>query len=243
MNKKKLSTLLLAGVLAVGAVGGSFAWFTSNDIATNKFATPGGSDPGEEGDAGAGIEIWENFDKETAADVTPGGDVNKDVQFKSDVTYDQFLRVKITPQWTHLLNAELPAEPVKSEHLTLTYINLAADLEAAKNGQWILGPDNYYYYIGVVPANGYTTQLLDTVTLEGTADNSYKNGKFDVKVDVETIQATNGAVETWKTTGINENIIAKLMSMGVDKNTIEANRVNGTVILDAVQVSGDVNHN
>lgn len=44
MNKKKLSALLLAGTLTAGVVGGTFAWFTSQDSVTNQFTTGGNED-------------------------------------------------------------------------------------------------------------------------------------------------------------------------------------------------------
>lgn len=30
MNKKKVSALLIAGILSIGAIGGTLAWFTSH---------------------------------------------------------------------------------------------------------------------------------------------------------------------------------------------------------------------
>ena len=39
MSKKKLSLIIAAGVLLIAVVGGSLAWFTSQDTETNHFTT------------------------------------------------------------------------------------------------------------------------------------------------------------------------------------------------------------
>ena len=223
MNKNKIGALAIMAVVALGVVGGSFAWFTAEETATNKFATAGSSNEEED----AGIEIWENFDKEAAANITPGGTVNKKVQFKSNVDYDQFVRAKITPQWTELSGIVQDPAILAGEELKLSYVNLV-DISVANDGQWVKGNDGYFYYIGVVPAGEYTNQLLDTVQLDGKfAGNEYKNAKFDVVVKVESVQATNSAIlSVW---GDNE-ITQKVNESGV---------VNGVQVDSSIEVTGD----
>ena len=78
MNKKKLVTMVLAGSLAVGLVGGSLAWFTSSDKVLNKFATV--QDDDNKGDSG--IDIYECFDEDGTEKILPGGPkVDKYVQY------------------------------------------------------------------------------------------------------------------------------------------------------------------
>ncbi len=223
MNKKKIGALLITGALTLSVVGGSFAWFTSESSAINKFATPGGSSEENKDDENAGIEIWEDFDADNAANITPGGTVDKKVQFKSNVNYDQFVRVEIEPTWTELLGEEREGD------LELKFTNLATDIASATDGQWVNGQDGYYYYIGRVPADAYTNQLLDTVQLTGQAGNGYKNAKLDIEIKVESVQATNNAIlSVWNSA--NEELLSKVNN---------SNEVMGTVISGAEEVAGE----
>ncbi len=47
MSKKKIIGLCIAGVLAVGSIGGSLAWFTSSDSVTNPFSTASTDNPSD----------------------------------------------------------------------------------------------------------------------------------------------------------------------------------------------------
>lgn len=184
MNKKKLSALLLAGTLTAGVVGGTFAWFTSKDTVTNQFATGGTNDD----DSNAGIDIWEKFEKPT--NVVPGTTTDKLVQVKNTSTYDQFIRVKITPKWE---DEELNT----TEGLSYLGLNFVEGSLGDEQGQWLKDGD-YYYYIGKVAGGKFTNTLLESVTLSKNAGNEYKNQKYQVVVDADSIQADNGAYEEWE---------------------------------------------
>lgn len=177
MNKKKLSALLLAGTLTAGVVGGTFAWFTSQDSVTNEFATGGNEDD----DPDAGIDIWEKFEEPT--NVVPGTTTDKLVQVKNTSTYDQFIRVKITPKWEK--------DGLDASYLDLNFVK--ANLGNGQ-GQWFKDGD-YYYYIGKVAGGKFTNTLLESVTLKDTTPNEYKNQKYQVLVEAESIQADNGAYD------------------------------------------------
>ncbi|MGL5439660.1 MAG: TasA family protein, partial [Filifactoraceae bacterium] len=106
MHKKKIQTLIAAGVLSVGIIGGTLAWFTSQDDITNVFNTGSVTDPTN---PDAGIDITENFPGSTKDPVTgdmvydkpvlPGDTMTKEVSVTSKADYDQFLRAKITKVW------------------------------------------------------------------------------------------------------------------------------------------------
>ena len=68
MNKKKVSALLIAGILSIGAIGGTLAWFTSQDSVTNAFQTGSTDNPG---DTNSGIDIKEEFNENDAGNMTP----------------------------------------------------------------------------------------------------------------------------------------------------------------------------
>ena len=235
MSKKKLGALLITGVLALGVIGGSFAWFTSKETATNQFATGGGTDTDNPDDPNAGIEIWEVFDKSEAGKATPGVTVNKDVEFRSNVTYAQFVRAKITPKWTSTPSATdgfiAKNTLLKPKYYTHVHQNLE---ESVGLGHWVYGGDDYYYYMGILPAEGTTNTLLDSVTVNGAANNNYKNAEFDVRIDVETIQVSEDdkAVDTWKKDS-NTDIIEKMKEFGEITVTglgVDAKDVTGQTI-------------
>lgn len=190
MNKKKLSALLLAGTLTAGVVGGTFAWFTSQDSVTNQFTT-GKTD---NDDPDAGIDIWEKFEEPT--NVVPGTTTDKLVQVKNTSTYDQFIRVKITPKWE---NSELNKKEETGEgELDYLKLNFTDHLkETGEEGTWIEGGDGYYYYIGKVSGGKFTDTLLKSVTLSKAAGNEYKNEKYQVVVEADSIQADNNAYKEW----------------------------------------------
>ena len=195
MNKKKLSALLLAGTLTAGVVGGTFAWFTSQDSVTNEFATGGKNDD----DKNTGIDIWEKFKEPT--NVVPGTTTDKLVQVKNTSTYDQFIRVKITPKWE---DEELNT----TEGLSYLGLNFVEGSLGDEQGQWLKDGD-YYYYIGKVAGEKFTNTLLESVTLSKNAGNEYKNQKYQVVVDADSIQADNDAYKEWTNSETIQKLLAK----------------------------------
>lgn len=201
MNKKKLSALLLAGILTAGVVGGTFAWFTSKDTVTNQFATTGTDEPGN---PDAGIDIWEKFKEPT--NVVPGTTTDKLVQVKNTSTYDQFIRVKITPKWEK--------DGLDASYLDLNFVEGSL---GDKQGQWFKDGD-YYYYIGKVAGGKFTNTLLESVTLKDTTPNEYKNKKYQVLVEAESIQVDNGAYENWTDNETIRDLLGNCQNAGNDKN-------------------------
>lgn len=193
MNKKKIVTLLVAGALTLGIIGGTFAWFTARDTVTNSFNTLG-SDEDESGD----INIVETFDEDGAKKVLPGNTVKKEVAVKNVGDYDEFIRVQLSPKFND--------NPQNNLDIKLIELNLT------KNSDWIKGEDGWYYYIGKVAPGESTKDILDSVTLSKEAGNDYKNVSFDVVVVAEGIQAKNGAAaDTWDSAGA--SIIDKLTNL------------------------------
>lgn len=224
MNKKKVSALLIAGILSIGAIGGTLAWFTSQDSVTNAFQTGSTNNPGN---TDGGINIEENFDENNAGNITPGDEVKKEVSVTNTASYNQLIRAKIEKVWkdskgnivTHYIISEGKAKDKQGSDVTvptIQYLNLTEEESIPNEAKllnqdliilnldisgWInnndagLGNDGgYYYYNSVVNPNQSTSQLLKSVTLSSKADNIYKNLKFDVIVTAESVQASNGAV-------------------------------------------------
>lgn len=224
MNKKKVSALLIAGILSIGAIGGTLAWFTSQDSVTNAFQTGSTNNPGN---TDGGIKIDEDFEKSDAENMTPGDKVKKEVSVTNTASYNQLIRAKIEKVWkdskgnvvTHYIISEGKAKDKQGSDVTvptIQYLNLTEEESIPNEAKllnkdliilnldisgWInnndagLGNDGgYYYYNSVVNPKQSTSQLLKSVTLSGEADNIYKNLKFDVIVTAESVQASNGAV-------------------------------------------------
>ena len=189
MSKKKIIGLCIAGVLAVGSIGGSLAWFTSSDSVTNPFTTASTDNPS---DSNSGIKIHEDFNKEDADNTLPGDNVTKQVNVINKATYDQLIRVKIKKVWKDAKGEE--KSDLDTENIILNFEKNLTDSKDPKEGKWIEGSDGYYYYNGIVNPDGQTANLLESVTLSKDTTNEFKGLKFDVVVASEGVQAANGAV-------------------------------------------------
>ena len=195
MSKKKIIGLCIAGVLAVGSIGGSLAWFTSSDSVTNPFSTASTDNPS---DPNSGIKIHENFNKEDADNTLPGDTVTKQVNVSNKATYDQLIRVKIKKVWKDAKGNE--KSDLDTKNIILNFEKNLTDSNKPEEGKWIEGSDGYYYYNGIVNPDGQTANLLESVTLSKDITNEFKGLKFDVIVDSEGVQAANGAVnDSWGT--------------------------------------------
>ena len=194
MSKKKIIGLCIAGVLAVGSIGGSLAWFTSSDSVTNPFSTASTDNPSN---PNSGIKINEKFNKEEADNTLPGDTVTKQVNVINKATYDQLIRVKIKKVWKDAKGNE--KSDLDTKNINLNFENNLTDSNKPEEGKWIEGSDGYYYYNGIVNPDGQTANLLESVTLSKDITNEFKGLKFDVIVDSEGVQAANGAVnDSWK---------------------------------------------
>lgn len=194
MSKKKIIGLCIAGVLAVGSIGGSLAWFTSSDSVTNPFSTASTDNPSN---PNSGIKINEKFNKEEADNTLPGDNVTKQVNVSNKATYDQLIRVKIKKVWKDAKGEE--KSDLDTKNIILNFENNLTDSNKPEEGKWIEGSDGYYYYNGIVNPDGQTANLLESVTLSKDTTNEFKGLKFDVVVDSEGVQAANGAVnDSWK---------------------------------------------
>ncbi|MGG7155092.1 SipW-dependent biofilm matrix protein BsaA [Clostridium perfringens] len=194
MSKKKIIGLCIAGVLAVGSIGGSLAWFTSSDSVTNPFSTASTDNPS---DPNSGIKIHEDFNKEDADNTLPGDTLTKQVNVINKATYDQLIRVKIKKVWKDAKGEE--KSDLDTKNIILNFEKNLTDSNKPEEGKWIEGSDGYYYYNGIVNPDGQTANLLESVTLSKDTTNEFKGLKFDVVVDSEGVQAANGAVnDSWK---------------------------------------------
>ncbi|QPJ84765.1 hypothetical protein HH195_02085 [Sarcina sp. JB2] len=190
MNKKKVSALLIAGILSIGAIGGTLAWFTSQDSVTNAFQTGSTNNPGN---TDGGIEIKEDFEKSDAENMTPGDKVKKEVSVTNTASYNQLIRAKIEKVWknsegnvvTHYIISEGKAQDKQGNDVTtqtIRYLNLTEEEASSTDGaqsldknliilnldkdKWInnsdteLGADVGYYYYNSVVKPNQSTSQL-----------------------------------------------------------------------------------
>lgn len=206
MNKK-VQALAVSGVLTVGVIGGTLAWFTSQDKATNAFNTASNKD-----NNGSGIKIIEEFEK--PENMLPGDEVNKDVQVSNTTTYDQFIRVKFTSKFVDTKDRkEIKEVNGKTLDTNKIKLNFTKKLDESKaSGTWFDGKDGYYYYMGKVAPDKFTNTLLDSVILASNAENEYRGLGFDVDVEAESIQASNNAYEDWVKSDELKNIFSNLQN-------------------------------
>ncbi|MCE9675704.1 BsaA family SipW-dependent biofilm matrix protein [Paraclostridium bifermentans] len=209
MNKKKIQALAVSGVLTVGVIGGTLAWFTSQDQLTNVFNTGSNDDK----ESKTGIKIIEEFEK--PENMLPGDEVNKDVQVSNTTTYDQFIRVKLTPKFVDTTKDRKEIKEVNGKKLDINKIelNFTKNLNETKaSGTWVDGEDGYYYYMGKVATEKWTNTLLDSVTLAKNAGNEYRGLGFDIDIEADSIQASHDAYNDWVKSDELKNIFSKLQS-------------------------------
>lgn len=218
MSRKKIVALIMGALLAVGIIGGSLAYFTSQDMVQNKFQTTGDRE-----NDGSDIKIVENFDEEGANKVEPGTTITKHVQVKNTDEYNQLIKVKFEVK---LLNkqgeevdqvntykyegttesgamAKVPTTITTNDlknNLTATFANekIVNTLPSDNAKMWYNKDntntlDSEYFYLGYVEPDKFTEDILKSVQLKPEAGIEYKEIKFEVKVIADGVQASNNA--------------------------------------------------
>lgn len=193
---KKRTTLIVAAV-ALGAlltVGGTLAWFTDTETATNVITT-GNVDitltevaPTPEKNVDSWTATANDKGGVSYGNILPGEVISKDPTVTNTGANPAYVRVKAT------------VTPI--EELDLTGIVYK------KDGK-IVTPDNGYFYCETIMqpnASGYTP--FDSVEFPDTWDNDYADATITITVTAEAIQAEN----------LGDNVTAKT---AFDNKTIE----------------------
>lgn len=173
MKNKKITSLLVAGALTVGIVGGTLAWLTASDSVTNKFDTAKNQN--------VTVQIWEKFDSVGSKAMQPGKVVDKAVQVKNSADFDQFIRVK------------LDVTGLTSNVSAQYFDNNISTKDNIKDNTWVLASDGAYYYMGKVGAGKFTNGLLKSVTFSSDAKLEDMNKAFTIPVETLSVQASNDA--------------------------------------------------
>lgn len=176
MNKRKVLTLALtACIVAILAIGGTLAYFTDTEDATNTF-TVGNVD----------ITLtepnWEGSGSQDAPEVYPGEPLAKDPTVENTGANPCFVRISVTG-----LDCLAPAG-------NITY---RTDYATGKLGDnWVLHTDGYFYYNKVLAVGATTDALFDQIVIPTDLENGDAETEFDVVVTAEAVQA-QGAQPSW----------------------------------------------
>lgn len=165
--KKKLTALAMVLVLgATAAIGGTLAYFTDTDEATNVFTT-----------GNVDITLEEKFDAENAK-LMPGIDITKEVDVKNEGTEKAFVRVHIA--FPSMLDSGSEDKPQYAAYNNTLHWNFSKDAIADGAWNWNADKDGANY-----PGNGgnwnmYQQEIDDVLYNVYVATYETALGKGDV---------------------------------------------------------------
>ena len=176
MNKKKVLVLAVSVCLvAILAIGGTLAYFTDEEEATNTF-TVGNVD----------ITLtepnWEGSGSQDAPEVYPGEPLAKDPTVTNDGANPCFVRIKVEGL-DCLGNAG-----------NIIYRTDYVDNKLGEN--WVKHSDGYFYYSKVLAVGAATDALFDQIVIPTGLTNGDAEDEFNVVVTAEAVQA-QGAKASW----------------------------------------------
>ena len=186
MKKKITAIALVICLMAVAIVGGSLAYFTDNDSATNVFTT-----------GNVDIDLNEVFDPENAK-LLPGIDVQKEVKVTNVGSENAFVRVHIAIP--SMLDSGSEDEPQFAAYNNTLHFNMSSASTADGLWNWNKSADganypenggNWNMYQETVDGVLYNVYVVtyETALANGqqTAENAIYKVYFDTKVTNELV--------------------------------------------------------
>ncbi|WP_130806324.1 BsaA family SipW-dependent biofilm matrix protein [Senegalia massiliensis] len=172
MKKRLIITLSLVAI-AILAIGGTMAWFTSTPEAIDNTFKAGTVD----------IEVNENG-FENITNWNPGDETNKDVTVISKGTKKTYVRVQLTPTW--------------SNEMSIDNVELMIN-----SNDWILHDGWYYYKYILEENEETSKLLDSVKLLGEETGNDYQGATFTLNVKAESVQASNDAYkDVWGLTSL-----------------------------------------
>lgn len=152
MNKKKLVMMAMALIMvAILAVGGTLAYFTSEDAATNVFVM-----------GNVEIDLQEEFDQ--YSNLQPGLDVNKDVRVQNTGSNDAYVRV-------HLAIPTIMDDGDPAFDASQNFLHWNFTMDSVQDGKWSWIPE---YTTGIgYKGNGAGNWNFYVQEIEGVEYNVY----------------------------------------------------------------------
>ena len=179
--KKKISLIIAAAALAtLMVVGGTLAWFTDTEEATNVI-TMGNVD----------VELEENKDWPTPGGYfVPGDEINKNPIVKNVGKNDALVRAKVTITATDVNNNPLSdTNFIKMQQILMGIIENPTN-NVTYNPDWVL-MDGYFYYKYILNSGDPSTAIFPSFNLPETLGNEFTNIKININIKVEAIQSDN----------------------------------------------------
>lgn len=173
MTKRKQIVVLLAGVLLLAGVAGTFAWLSVTGVLVNEF-----------GFGSVTPSVDERVDN----------DVKSDVAVKNSGSAPAYLRVAVDIYWQDQNGARLWDEPVEGTDYAIVWGNKVD--AAATNGpsSWVLASDGFYYWTSSVAPMHKTDVLIKKVT-----EHKVEGKNLVVDISTQAIQSTpdDAVAEAW----------------------------------------------
>lgn len=175
MKKKILALCLVIALAATAVIGGTLAYFTDTDDATNTFTV-----------GNVKIDLtepnWEGTGKEDAPEVYPGEALAKDPTVENIGANPCFVRVSVTG-----LDCLGDAGMITYE---------TGYVKDALGEGWVLHTDGYFYYTKVLNVGEKTSALFDQIRIPTALENGDAETEFHVVVSAQAVQA-QGAQPSW----------------------------------------------
>ena len=177
MKKKLVLSLAAAALVGTLAVGGTLAWFTDTETATNVVTTGNVDIAWFEGDGNVEKKITDKYTGiqfGTETPVTPGQNLDKEARIKNEGKNAAYIRAKIV-----FLEGE--NEISKPEYMDII----------GRNSNWEEGDDGYYYYKDIVTPGNWTEKIMTDITIDPAKANNENFADKEVRLDAEAIQSDN----------------------------------------------------
>lgn len=176
MTKRKKIVVLLAGVLLLAGVAGTFAWLSVTGVLVNEFGF-GSVAP--------------------SVDETLKDNVKSDVRIKNTGSAPAYLRVAVDIYWQDQNGARLWEEPVAGTDYTIEW-GAVSDASATNSASsWVVATDGFYYWTSSVAPMDKTDVLIKRVS------ETKRDGKnLVVDISTQAIQSTpdDAVAEAWNCT-------------------------------------------
>lgn len=200
MKKRNLMIFSVVVLVIALVAGGTAAWFTAEDDATNTFKAGTVEivlhdltlveDDGETFEQSF-IEFEPNFQN-----VNPGDEYSKIVRVENVGSKRAYVRVMLEPKWDLVGEEDIFPQDGGAN------VMWPADLVELDETNWKL-IEGWYYYTRILEADDETENLFTGVSFEGEGmGNEYQGATFELSVKAEAVQASydQAAIDEW---GIN----------------------------------------
>lgn len=182
MTKRKQIMVLLAGVLLLAGVAGTFAWLSVTGVLVNEFGI-GSVTP----------SVQEELN----------GNVKSNVKTKNTGSAPAYIRAAVDIYWQDKDGARLWDEPVAGTDYAIEWGNVSNASASNSASSWVVASDGFYYWTSPVAPLGKTGVLIRSVSEKKT------DGKnLVVDISTQAIQSTpdDAVKEAWGCT-VNDGVL------------------------------------